>query len=97
MTVAFVLQGGGSLTAGQVGMLQALGEAGIRPDVIVGSSAGALSRRALGRHPGHAYQRGADGEPVHARLVALVGAVVSWTALRHDEPGSSKNRRLTLP
>jgi hypothetical protein len=27
MTVAFVLQGGGSLTAGQIGMLQALGEA----------------------------------------------------------------------
>jgi hypothetical protein len=36
MTVAFVLQGGGSLSAGQVGMLQALGEAGIRPDVILG-------------------------------------------------------------
>jgi NTE family protein len=51
MTVAFVLQGGGSLTAGQVGMLQALGEAGIRPDVIVGSSAGALNAVAFGQDP----------------------------------------------
>jgi len=39
--VAFVLQGGGSLSAGQVGMLQALTEAGIEPDRIGGSSAGA--------------------------------------------------------
>jgi NTE family protein len=51
MTVAFVLQGGGSLSAGQVGMLQALGEAGIRPDVIVGSSAGALNAVAFGQDP----------------------------------------------
>jgi NTE family protein len=51
MTVAFVLQGGGSLSAGQVGMLQALGEAGIRPDVIVGSSAGALNAVAFAQDP----------------------------------------------
>ncbi len=38
---AFVLQGGGSLSAGQVGMLQALTEAGIEPDLVGGSSAGA--------------------------------------------------------
>jgi NTE family protein len=51
MTVGFVLQGGGSLSAGQVGMLQALGEAGIRPDVIVGSSAGALNAVAFAQDP----------------------------------------------
>ena len=51
MTVAFVLQGGGSLTAGQVGMLRALREAGIRPDVIVGSSAGALNAVAFAQDP----------------------------------------------
>jgi NTE family protein len=41
--IAFVLQGGGSLAAAQVGMLQALAEAGIQPDLVVGSSAGAIN------------------------------------------------------
>src|SRR5262245_37189552 len=41
--VAFVLEGGGGLAAGQVGMLRALTEAGIAPDLVVGSSAGALN------------------------------------------------------
>lgn len=43
MTVAFVFQGGGALTAPQVGMLRALTDAGIAPDLVVGSSAGALN------------------------------------------------------
>jgi NTE family protein len=42
-TVAFVLSGGASLGAIQVGMLRALYERGIRPDLIVGTSAGALN------------------------------------------------------
>jgi predicted acylesterase/phospholipase RssA len=50
-TVAFVLQGGGSLAAGQVGMLRALLEAGIRPDLVVGSSAGALNGVAFAQNP----------------------------------------------
>jgi NTE family protein len=40
---AFVLAGGGSLGAVEVGMLLALAEAGVRPDFIVGSSAGAVN------------------------------------------------------
>lgn len=43
MTTAFVLSGGGSLGAVQVGMLQALGAHGIHPDLLVGTSAGALN------------------------------------------------------
>jgi NTE family protein len=35
MTTAFVLSGGGSLGAVQVGMLQALEERGIRPDLLI--------------------------------------------------------------
>lgn len=42
-TVAFVLSGGASLGAIQVGMLRALYERAIRPDVIVGTSAGAMN------------------------------------------------------
>lgn len=43
MTTAFVLSGGGSLGAVQVGMMQALADVGVRPDVLVGASAGALN------------------------------------------------------
>jgi len=39
-TTAFVLSGGASLGAIQVGMLRALYERGIAPDLIVGTSAG---------------------------------------------------------
>lgn len=40
---AVVFSGGGSLAAAQVGALRALVEAGIRPDLVVGCSAGALN------------------------------------------------------
>jgi NTE family protein len=40
---AFVLAGGGSLGAVEVGMLEALVEAGVRADLVVGASAGALN------------------------------------------------------
>lgn len=40
---AFVLTGGGSLGAVQVGMMQALHERGTTPDLLVGTSAGALN------------------------------------------------------
>jgi NTE family protein len=40
---AFVLAGGGSLGAVEVGMLHALCEHGVRPDFIVGASAGAIN------------------------------------------------------
>ena len=43
MTVAFVLSGGASLGAIQVGMLRALDQRGVRPDVIVGTSVGAVN------------------------------------------------------
>ncbi len=41
--IGFVLTGGASLGAVQVGMLQALARRGIRPDFLIGSSAGALN------------------------------------------------------
>src|SRR5438132_799067 len=40
---AFVLSGGGSLGAVQVGMLRALFESGIRPDMLIGTSVGAVN------------------------------------------------------
>jgi NTE family protein len=49
--VAFVFQGGGSLAAPQVGMLRALTEAGLMPDLVIGSSAGALNAVAFASDP----------------------------------------------
>jgi patatin-like phospholipase len=43
MTTAFVLSGGASLGSIQVGMLLGLAEAGITPDLIVGTSVGAVN------------------------------------------------------
>ncbi len=43
MTTAFVLSGGANLGAAQVGMLTAVAEAGIRPDLVVGTSVGAFN------------------------------------------------------
>lgn len=50
MTTAFVLSGGGSLGAVQVGMLQALAERGVRPDLLIGTSAGAVNAAFVAGH-----------------------------------------------
>ena len=49
-TTAFVLSGGGSLGAVQVGMLQALAAAGIEPDLLIGTSAGGINATWVGGH-----------------------------------------------
>jgi NTE family protein len=51
--VAFVLSGGGSLGAVQIGMLQALFERGIRPDFLVGTSVGAVNAAWVAGRPEH--------------------------------------------
>jgi NTE family protein len=49
--VAFVLSGGASLGAVQVGMLRALYERGVRPDFIVATSAGAINGAFIAARP----------------------------------------------
>lgn len=49
MTTAFVLSGGGSLGAVQVGMLAALAERSISPDLLIGTSVGAINATFLAR------------------------------------------------
>lgn len=51
MTVAFVLGGGGVRGAVQIGMLRALLESGIRPDLIVGTSIGAINGALVASDP----------------------------------------------
>jgi len=48
---AFVLSGGGNQGVGQVGMLRALIERGYRPDVVVGTSVGALNGSRIATAP----------------------------------------------
>ncbi len=51
MSTAFVLSGGASLGSIQAGMLEALYERGIEPDLIVGTSAGALNGAFIAERP----------------------------------------------
>lgn len=50
MTTGFVLSGGGSLGAVQAGMLAALVERDIRPDLLVGTSVGAINAAFIATH-----------------------------------------------
>lgn len=68
--VAFVLSGGSSLGSIQVGMLQALLEAGIKPDFLVGTSVGAVNA---------AWIAGSPDEAGVARLKDI------WLGLRRDD------------
>src|SRR5215472_14024457 len=57
MTTAFVLGGGGLLGAHEVGMLRALTEAGIRPDLVLGTSIGAINGSFVAAEPSGAAAR----------------------------------------
>jgi NTE family protein len=49
--VAFVFEGGGSLAATQIGMLRALTEVRDRPELVIGTSAGAINAVAFAANP----------------------------------------------
>jgi NTE family protein len=91
---AFVLGGGGLLGANEVGMLRALAEAGIRPDLVVGTSVGALNGAFVAADPAGAATRLGrlwQGEAIQeAFSEALWGRVVrlarSGTHLHSIEP-----------
>ncbi len=57
MQTAFVLGGGGVLGAHEIGMLRALSEAGIRPDLVVGTSVGAINGAFVAADPAGAAAR----------------------------------------
>jgi NTE family protein len=94
VTTAFVLGGGGLLGAHEVGMLRALSEAGIRPDLVVGTSIGAVNGVFVATDPDGAAERLRDlwlgeslgvvfSETVLGRAVRLVR---SGTHLHAIEP-----------
>lgn len=71
MTTAFVLTGGGSLGAVQVGMLQALADRGVKPDLLVGTSCGALNAAWVA------------GRGISSDSLTELAAV--WTSLRRSD------------
>jgi NTE family protein len=82
MTTAFVLSGGGSLGAVQVGMLRALAERGITPDLLIGTSVGALNAVFVAAHG--------------ARPAALDRLAATWTALRRDDVFPIRSPQMVL-
>ena len=89
MTTAFVLTGGANLGAIQVGMLLALEEAGIRPDLYVGTSVGAVNATFMAGRPGGGGAQALAG--VWSRLrrqdVFPTTAMRSLRGARGREPG----------
>jgi NTE family protein len=51
LKTAFILAGGGSLGANQVGMLAALVDYGVRPDLVIGASVGAINAARFAQEP----------------------------------------------
>ncbi|MFT4199212.1 patatin-like phospholipase family protein [Gordonia sp. (in: high G+C Gram-positive bacteria)] len=74
MTTAFVLSGGANLGAIQVGMLRALAERDITPDLLVGTSAGALNAAFIAN-------RGVTAESVDS-LAKVWESLSAWRLFR---------------
>ena len=74
---AFVLGGGGLLGAVEVGMLRALLEAGVEPDLLLGTSVGALNGALVAADP---------GPGVIDRLVALWESAAATKEVYGDNP-----------
>ena len=86
--IAFVLSGGGNRGALQVGALQVLLEAGIRPEMLVGASAGALNAAFLATDPTPAGARrlGEIWQQVTKEDVYPGGPLrVAWHLLTHRD------------
>lgn len=96
MTTAFVLGGGGVLGAVEVGMLRALFERGITPDLVLGTSVGALNGAMVARDPTPAvverltelWHQAAAGREVYGdrRLRTVRRAVATGTHLFSATP-----------
>jgi NTE family protein len=97
--VAFVLGGGGLLGAHEVGMLQALAEAEIRPDVILGTSIGAVNGAFFAADPTPSgvsalIDRWRDTAPAVTATTALRGLTTLARSGTHLQPYSPIRQRL---
>jgi NTE family protein len=106
MTTAFVLSGGGSLGAVQVGMLQALSERRIVPDILVGTSAGAINATYVAGHGtgrsalqelAEAWVRMRRGDVFHVDVGRQLLAVAGWREAMFSEAGLRRLIQKHLP
>jgi NTE family protein len=93
--VGFVLGGGGVLGAAEAGMLRALLEAGVLPDLVVGTSVGAINGAAIAADPTIAATERLVDVWRHIAAAGLFGGRLwerAWTLLRtrthlhHEQP-----------
>jgi NTE family protein len=98
--VAWVLGGGGVHGAVEVGMIHALVERGVQPDVVVGTSIGALNGALYAAEPATAVARLTDlwervdrGNPFEASLLEQAGTMARSGTHLH---GNHRLRRLLL-
>src|SRR6516164_9215925 len=95
--VVLVLQGGGALGAYQLGVYQALSEAGIEPDWVIGTSIGAINASLIaGNAPEHRLARlrefwkRMEQKPVWDWRSAFPGVnekLAYWSTITHGIPG----------
>lgn len=93
--VAFVFSGGGNLGAVQVGMLRALAEAKITPDIIVGCSVGSINGAAFAAEPNldgverldRIWRRISAGDPdlMPSRFMPIVAQMARKGDAMHDQ------------
>ncbi|MFM9880608.1 MAG: patatin-like phospholipase family protein [Burkholderiaceae bacterium] len=79
--VVLVLQGGGALGAYQVGVFQALHEAGIEPDWVIGTSIGAINAALIaGNPPEHRLERLQEFWS-HVERPAMAAGPLDWLGM----------------
>lgn len=84
--IGFVMGGGGSLGSMQVGMLRALAEAGIAPDLVTGTSVGSLNAAVLAMPGGDSASRLEKIWSSMTKHEAFPGGVLSQVrTLRHSK------------
>ncbi len=103
--VAFVLGGGGHLGANQVGMLRALLERRIRPDLILGTSVGAVNGVAVAAEPTSQsvdaledmWSRAEETGVFGGSLVTRLGTLARTRTHLHDASGLRRALEEWLP
>jgi NTE family protein len=82
--IVLVLQGGGALGAYQAGVFQALHEAGVEPDWVIGTSIGAINAGIIaGNRPDRRLLRLQEfwARTRHSALMQLVSEIPGWGAM----------------